>query len=218
MQLVEQHKLSLDAPIQRYLPSFRPKNPFGGEITIRELASHRSGLAHDPPIGGTFASDSTPTLAATVASLNATTLTYGPGTRSKYSNAGVAVLGLVLERTQKEPFAAYVERAVLKPIGMDRSSFLPHPDASAAKGTIWTIDGRRFASPNQQLGVAPASDLSTSVLDLGKFIEVLSARGAVSGTSRLLSRASLDAMWTPQFASSGAETGFGIGFEIRSID
>ena len=220
MQLVEQHKLALDAPVQRYLPSFRPRNPFGGEVTIRELASHRSGLAYDPPIGGAFATDSTPTLAATVASLNAATLVYRPGTRTKYSNAGIAVLGLVLERTAKEPFASYVDRAVLNPMGMDHSSFRPRADAAAlaAKGTIWTIDGRRFVAPSYELGIAPASDLSSNVLDLSKFIEFLSARGAVSGGGRLLSRSSLDAMWTPQFAAPSAETGFGIGFEIRRLD
>src|SRR5690348_253443 len=51
MRLVEQGTLKLDAPIQRYLPDFHPKNPFGGEITIRELTSHRAGLTREPPIG-----------------------------------------------------------------------------------------------------------------------------------------------------------------------
>ncbi|HEY7394124.1 MAG TPA: serine hydrolase, partial [Gemmatimonadaceae bacterium] len=51
MQLVEQHVLDLDAPIQRYLPDFKPTNRFGGDITLRELASHRSGLTREPPVG-----------------------------------------------------------------------------------------------------------------------------------------------------------------------
>src|SRR5438477_6019431 len=71
MRLVEQGTLNLDAPIQRYLPDFHPKNPFGGAITIRELTSHRAGLTREPPIGNYF-DDSTRSLAATVASLNGT--------------------------------------------------------------------------------------------------------------------------------------------------
>ena len=76
MRLVEQHALDLDVPVQHYLPTFRPANPFGGEITIRELTSHRAGLTREPPVGNYFDDDSTPppTLAATVASLNRTAL------------------------------------------------------------------------------------------------------------------------------------------------
>ena len=44
MQLVERGKLDLDAPIQRYVPDFHPRNSFGGSITARELTSHRAGL------------------------------------------------------------------------------------------------------------------------------------------------------------------------------
>jgi CubicO group peptidase (beta-lactamase class C family) len=101
IRLVEQHALDLDAPIERYLPNFHPKNPFGGTITIRELTSHRSGLTREPPVGNYFDDDSTPapTLAGTVASLNGTTLVYKPGTHTKYSNAGIAVLAM-LERAQ----------------------------------------------------------------------------------------------------------------------
>src|SRR6476659_786067 len=49
MQLVERGELSLDAPVTRYLPDFHPRNPFGGDITIRELTSHRAGLTREPP-------------------------------------------------------------------------------------------------------------------------------------------------------------------------
>jgi len=116
MKLVEQKKLDLDAPVTRYLPTFRPKNPFGGEITIRQLTSHRSGLTREPPVGNYF-DDAGPSLAATVASLNGTTLVYKPGSHTKYSNAGIAVLGYVLERTQAESFYPYLKKAVLDPMG-----------------------------------------------------------------------------------------------------
>ncbi len=71
MQLVEQGKLDLDAPIQRYLPDFRPENPQGEPITLRQLMSHRAGLVREPPVGNYF-EPGEPSLAATVASLNGT--------------------------------------------------------------------------------------------------------------------------------------------------
>ena len=54
MQLVEQRKLDLDAPVTRYLPEFSPRNPFGKPITLRQLMSHRSGLVREPPVGNYF--------------------------------------------------------------------------------------------------------------------------------------------------------------------
>jgi CubicO group peptidase (beta-lactamase class C family) len=95
MQLVERGELNLDAPIQQYLPDFHPKNPFGKPITLRELMSHRSGLVREPPVGHYF--DSTdPSLAATINSLNSTTLIYPPESHIKYSNAAIAAVGYVL--------------------------------------------------------------------------------------------------------------------------
>src|SRR3954447_16841617 len=164
MQLVEQGKLALDAPITRYLPDFHPKNPFGGEITIRELTSHRAGLTREPPVGNYF-DDTSPSLAATVASLNHTTLVYKPGTHSKYSNAGIAVVGAVLEKTQNQSFYPYLERAVLEPMGLTNSAFRPLPrlEARLAKADMWTLDGRHFPAPTFQLGMGPCGSMYTTV-------------------------------------------------------
>ena len=104
MQLVEQGKLDLDAPVRRYLPDFHPANPFDKPVTLRQLMSHRAGLVREPPVGNSFDS-SEPSLAQTVASLNKTHLVYKPGSRTKYSNAAIATVGYVLESIQLEPFA-----------------------------------------------------------------------------------------------------------------
>jgi CubicO group peptidase (beta-lactamase class C family)/D-alanyl-D-alanine dipeptidase len=219
MRLVEQGTLALDAPVQKYLPDFHPRNPFGGEITIRELTSHRAGLTREPPIGNYF-DDSTRSLAATVASLNATSLVYKPGTHTKYSNAGIAVLGYVLERTQHESFYPYLKRAVLAPMGLDHSAFEPLPEIKTrlAKASMWTLDGRQFNAPTFQLGMGPCGSMYSTVLDLGRFVEILLAHGVTPEGKRVLSAATLDSMWTPQFAPSGATNGYGIGFNIGRLD
>jgi len=101
MRLVEQGRLDLDAPVTKYVPHFQPANPFGKPITLRMLMSHRAGLVREPPVGNYFVTDE-PSLAATVRSLNDTALVYAPGARTKYSNAGIATVGYVLEKTQGE--------------------------------------------------------------------------------------------------------------------
>src|SRR5438874_11248210 len=64
MQLVERGVLDLDAPVSRYLPDFKPANPFGNAITLRQLMAHRSGLVREPPVGHYF-DPTNPSLAQT---------------------------------------------------------------------------------------------------------------------------------------------------------
>lgn len=218
MQLVEKGKLDLDAPVTRYLPKFRPQNPFGKTITLRQLMSHRSGLVREPPVGNYF-DPTEPSLAATIDSLNKTKLVYAPGSRTKYSNAAIAAVGYVLEKTQSEPFAKYLKRSVLDPLGLAASSFEPVPQVTQrlAKAEMWTIDGRDFPAPTFQLGIGPAGSMYTTVNDMGRFMSALFASGrGVNG--EMLKPSTIDQMWTPQFAKAGQTTGFGIGFNISEMD
>lgn len=214
MQWVEQGKLSLDAPITSYLPDFRPKNPFGMPVTLRQLMSHRAGLVREPPVGHYF-DPTEPTLRETVASLNETELIYPPGAKTKYSNAGIAVVGAVLERLSGEPFARYVKRAVLQPLGLSKSSFEPEPAIirDLAKGYMWTYHGRVFEAPTFRLGMAPAGSMYSTVVDLARFLSALFAGGR-----GVLRPQTLEEMWTPQFARPGELSGFGIGFALSPLD
>src|SRR5258708_10182248 len=141
MQLVERGELSLDAPITEYLADFHPKNPFGKPITLRELMSHRSGLVREPAVGHYF-DPTEPSVGATVESLKPTTLVYAPGTHMKYSNAGITVVGYVLERRKEQPYAKYLKRAVLESMGLLDSAFDPEPRLAAnlPNPHIWTYD------------------------------------------------------------------------------
>jgi CubicO group peptidase (beta-lactamase class C family)/D-alanyl-D-alanine dipeptidase len=217
MQLVEQGKLDLDVPVSRYLPDFKPANPFKKPITLRELMAHRSGLVREPPVGHYF--DPThPTLADTVKSLNGTALVYAPETRIKYSNAAIAVVGYVLEFTQKEPFPRYLQRSVLAPLGLQKSSFEPAPRVTRdlAAAIMWSYDGRIFPAPTFPLGMAPAGSMYSTVTDLGRFLSVLFA-GGQGPKGRILKRSTLEQMWKLQFAKPKDKTGFGIGFHIEEL-
>ena len=210
MQLVEKGQLDLDAPVTQYLPDFQPKNDSGKLITLRHLMSHRAGLVREPPVGHYF--DPTgPTLADTVKSLNTTKLVYPPEQKIKYSNAGIAVVGRVLEATQKQPFEQYLQKAVLEPMGMHKSSFAATPAVTQDLATayMWTYHGTEFKAPTFPLGMAPAGSMYSTVNDLGKFLSTLFAGG-----KGVLKPETLEQMWTPQFAPKGTKEGFGIGFSV----
>lgn len=217
MQLVEKGQLDLDAPIQKYLPDFHPRNPFHTPITLRQLMSHRSGLLREPPVGNYF-DPSQLSLAAMVHSLNETTLVYAPETHTKYSNAGVAVVGYVLEKHSGEAFARYLTRAVLQPMGLRDSAFEPERNlvAHLAKAYMWSYDGKLFPAPTFQLGMAPAGCMYSTVVDLGKFLGVL-FNGGRSAQGQVLKSETLEKMWTPQFAKPGQTSPYGLGFHLTTL-
>jgi CubicO group peptidase (beta-lactamase class C family)/D-alanyl-D-alanine dipeptidase len=217
MQLVERGELDLDAPITDYLPDFRPRNPFGTPITLRQLMSHRSGLLREPPVGNYFET-SQPSLAATVRSLNDTELVFAPNTHTKYSNAAIAVVGYLLEARSHQPFPTYLKTSVLDRIGLTHSSFEPDPElvAKLAKAEMWTYDGLKFDAPTFQLGMAPAGSMYSTVTDLGHFLSVLIAHGQTEN-SVLLQPKTIEQMWSPQFPNPGGRV-FGLGFIVRSVD
>ena len=219
MQLVEQGTLDLDAPITTYLPDFQPENPFGTPITLRQLHSHQSGLVREPPVGHYF-DPTEPSLEAMVRSLNETTLIYPPETRTKYSNAAVSVAGYAVERTQNEPYGAYAQRALIDPMGLKKTSFLPREDLRRALGIgyMWRYDTNSFTdAPVFELGIGPAANLYTTVNDLGRFISALFA--IKDGTlTEILRPESLEQMWTVQFAPPEEKSGYGLGFYVSEFE
>jgi CubicO group peptidase (beta-lactamase class C family)/D-alanyl-D-alanine dipeptidase len=219
MQLVEAGRLDLDAPVEKLLPEFRPGNPFQVPITPRQLMSHRSGLVREPPVGHYFDPDPPP-LAQVIRSLASTTLVFEPGKRTKYSNAGIAVVGAVVERVRGEPFAQAIAHALLEPLGMSRSSFAPGPalaDATA-RGMMWSYDGRAVPTPTFLLGTGPAGNLVSTVTDLGRFLSFLFADGRSAGGGVIVKPATLRLMIEPQFAKPGESPGFGLGFSLSELD
>src|SRR6266446_294064 len=218
MQMVEAGKINLDAPVSQYIPDFHPQNPFREPITLRELMSHRSGLLREPPVGNYFDPDG-PTLEATVRSINSTELVYPPGSHTKYSNAGIAVVGYTLQQLNHRLFPEYLKQAVLAPLGMKESAFAPETQLirNLAKADMWSYDGLTFPAPTFELGLAPAGCMYSTVTDLGQFLSVIfdGGRGA---KGQVIKPETLAQMWTPQFAKPGEKTGFGIGFHITNLE
>jgi CubicO group peptidase (beta-lactamase class C family)/D-alanyl-D-alanine dipeptidase len=217
MELVEQGKLALDEPVTKWLPDFQPKNPFNTPITLRQLMSHRAGLVREPPLGNYFDASS-PTLAATVASLNGTTLVFAPGTKMKYSNAGIAVVGRVVEVVTGTPFTEVVKQRVLLPMDLTQSAFEATPEVRAHRmaAQMWTYWGTTFPAPTFELGMAPAGSLYAPIGDLATAMGRL-----LDGDTRVVTKRSLDEMWSPQFVTPDPahpgkpKSGYGFGFSVE---
>ena len=215
MQQVERGRMDLDVPVGTWLPDFAPDNRSGTPVTLRHLMAHRSGLIREPPAGHYF-DDTGTDLAATVASLAGMPLIHEPESRTKYSNAGIAVVGYALEATREEPFADYLRREVLEPLGMSASSFTPEPHIvdDLAHAWMWGFDRGLFPAPTFELGMAPAGSMYSTVLDLARFMSAMFRRGeGVNG--RVLEAGTLESMWEPQFVEPGVSSGYGLGFAVE---
>jgi len=170
--------IDLDANVQRYLPTFQPRNPFGAEITLRQLLEHRSGLVREPPRGSVFDSDPA-TLEESVASLNATALVSKPGADYKYSNAGYAVIGRVLEVVGGKSFDELLRETVLDPQQLSKTKLTRLQNESVAHAVIAPFDGERFAAPTFDRGVAPSTGAYSTLNDLARFAQALLTRERV---------------------------------------
>jgi CubicO group peptidase (beta-lactamase class C family) len=214
MQLVEQGKLDLDAPI----PADRlPANPFPGAppVTLRQLLSHRSGLQRESTVGGYFDA-SEPTLEATVASLRGAVLVSPPGTENRYSNIGPSLAGQLAAEAAGTGFPVLQAGRIFEPMGMKSSGWLRGdiPGAALLQSHLRVADGKggfaRRSTPVFDLGTIPAGNLYTTSSDLARFIAML-ADGGDSPGGRVLKKETLDAMWEPQIDPKGT---FGLGFAL----
>jgi CubicO group peptidase (beta-lactamase class C family) len=121
MQLIEQGKVGLDDPIQKYVPTF-PEKP-GGPITVRQLLTHTSGIRHYLP---TDFPDSEAnenrrpykTLADAITLFRDDPLLFPPGTLFRYTSYGVNLLQGVIETASGLSFEDYMRRNVWQPAGM----------------------------------------------------------------------------------------------------
>lgn len=116
--LVEEERMSLDAPVQRYLPDFTGEGK--GRVTIRHLLAHTSGL----PAGlWLYGSARSPEQA--LAQVLRQPLRRDPGTRAEYSDLGMIVLSAAAEAAAGEPLDRFLARELLSPLGLSNTMFLP---------------------------------------------------------------------------------------------
>lgn len=221
MQLVEQGRLDLDAPLERYGTDLLPVNPFTNTtpVTLRQLLCHRSGLIRESPVGG-YLDDSQPGLARMAGSVPQTVLVNPPNTKTRYSNVGPSLAGRVVELVSGTSFERYQREHVLGPLGMGNSAWLLKdlPRGRLVRSWLRVADGRggfaRQRCPDFDLGTIPAGNLFTTAGDLARFVAMLAAEGSAPG-GQVLRSETLAQMFTPQLTDGKA--GYGLGFGIGEL-
>ncbi|MBF0276593.1 MAG: beta-lactamase family protein [SAR324 cluster bacterium] len=230
MQLVEQGLIDLDVDVSNYLPDFRPKNPFSGEnagplgdeVTLRKLMSHTAGMVREPK-SGHYLDDSNPPLEKTVNELASSVLKNDPSAGIfSYSNAGMAVVGSVVERVSGQTYADYLSENILKPLGMSDSSISSNPTilANLAPAYMWTVDSD-VPAPVFDLGGFPAGNIYSTLSDMSRYMICLLRGGFTPEGHRIVSPSSLEQMWTvvghrPQGYPGLSD--YGLGFGVSQLD
>lgn len=208
MQLRDRGLLRLDDPIVKYVPELaRVHNPYGdtGAITIRQLMSHSAGFRNGtwPWRDKEWQPFEPPSWKQLEAMLPYTEVQFKPGSRYSYSNPGIVYLGQVIERLTGEDYEVYVDKNILKPLGMHASYFdRTPPHLLRHRSHSYTIrDGKRTAAPfDADTGVTVSNGgLNAPMPDMAKYAAFLLGDPARRADYDLiLKRASLEEMWRPQ--------------------
>jgi len=206
MQLVDAGRLDLDRDVNGYIDFAIPTPEGGVPVTLRRLLTHRAGFEEHAK--GLFSRNSEPELLGRWLAKSLPQRLFPKGDVEAYSNYGVALAGYIVERVSGEPFASYIQRHILDPLGMNHSTFQqPLPDDLAplmAKGY------RRSDQPPlgffETIAAAPAGGLSATGTDMGRFIRALMNGGALDG-ARILPKARLDEMMAPNDATPAGYLG-----------
>ena len=202
MQLVEQGKLNLDAPVVQYLPYFRLDDERFPQITLRQILSHTSGMPdmeeseYDELVAHPEFDEGAPE--RYVRNLNHLKLVAAPGKRFLYSNIAYNVLGDLIAKVSGQTFEDYLSEHILCPAGMP-SSALSHLDVPPDRLAMPHLRTPEMIVnpfyPYHRADV-PASFLHTTVTDMCHWAITCLDRGVYQG-QRILSPASYDLMWTP---------------------
>lgn len=241
MILLEEGRLLLSDPVQKYVPEFRdqmvvearegekvlstrkPSRP----VTIYHLLTHTSGM---PDASGDEEGE---TLAEDVALLSKLPLEFDPGEGFLYSNGGFDALGRIIQVASGQPYEEFIEQRILRPLGMDDTFFFPPPEKCSRiashyepyNGRLRRYEGnlnpewhrpvgcRAYATSVRHPG--PSWGLFSTAPNIAAFHEMMLNRGTFKDV-RILSRASVQAMTSVQTGDlvGGPWWGYGLGWFV----
>ncbi|HLI81321.1 MAG TPA: serine hydrolase domain-containing protein, partial [Candidatus Binataceae bacterium] len=178
MQLRDEGRLGLDDPIARYIPEFgavKARFAAPDKVTFRRLLTHTSGLIGEGPNNG-WERLEFPPIEEMIAALPRTEIVIKPETQYKYSNLGFALMGEAIARISGMPYADYIQRNLLHPLGMNSSDFALSDAMRPRMATGYTIrwlEGEPQIAPHPPLrGWDAAGSLYSSVNDLARWISL----------------------------------------------
>ncbi len=223
--LLENNTLHLDDEIQVYVPEF-PKKPW--PVTLRQLMAQMAGVTTDhggeaplsnPPSGeGSLAGRCERTIDGLhLDGFAERELLFEPGTRYSPSSYGWVLVSAAVEAAANEPFFAFMRTRVFKPLGMRDTTIDVATDTIPSRAKFyWPRFGlaadTRYGPKPSRAGdyscYAGAAAFLSTPSDLVRF---------GIGINRLLKPGTVQLLQTPQHLSSGAETGYGLGWDLETL-
>ena len=234
MILVDEGRVNVDDPVEKYLPEFKgqqvdistdlkaPRHP----ILVREVLSHTSGLPFKTDI-------EEPTL--DVLSLETRAKSYAkapllfePGTKSKYANAGINTAGRIVEVVSGMSFEKFLDERIFKPLGMTDTTFYPSksqierlaksykPNATKDGLEETTIGQLKYPLDDPERRPMPAGGLFSTANDLSIFYRMMANNGVFNG-KRILSAKAVQTMTSDQSGEANSHYGFGFGTDGKSF-
>ncbi|MEP6548530.1 MAG: putative sulfate exporter family transporter [Gammaproteobacteria bacterium] len=219
MLLVEEGRVGLDDPVVKYLPEARAAA--WNAVTVRQLLTHTSGI---PDIYGEHDADSYTkgvldfhrdyTEDELLQRYSTLPLDFKPGDRWNYSNTGYELLGFLIHRVTGVFYGDFLQERVFRPLGMTATRIISEQDIVADRVSGYRIiDGKlknqEWIAPS--LNTLADGGLYTNLIDLAKW-------DAALYTDKVLSRSSLQQMWTPVRLNSGQTHPYGFGWELGAVN
>ena len=213
IQLVSQGKVSLDAPVQRYLPNWTGPNK--NLVTIKHLLTHTAGLPPDQPPGSKPYDEITHNPDSVAMLLFTTPLDTLPGVRMVYSDVGAYIAGKVVEKVSGQTLDAYVHDHVFEPAGMHETMYNP-PASLIDRIAPTEVDPRRGGLVRGKVhderayylgGVSAHAGIFSTAVDLARFSQMYLHNGAIGGV-RVLDSATIR-LFTSYVDSTFSDRGIG---------
>ena len=201
--LAQEGKLSVDDPIGAYFPDLTRAN----DITLYDLMTHASGYPDYYPLDFVDRRMRRPiAIDDLIKQYAGGKLDFEPGSRWSYSNTGYVLLGRAIEKASGEPFAVFLTKRILKPLGMDHSAFDP-AGSLANKATGYTtiaLGPPEAVHPEGSGWLYAAGDLWASASDLARWDLALMG-------GRVLRPESYRLMTAPRMVAGGRVRDYGCG-------
>jgi serine beta-lactamase-like protein LACTB len=210
MRLAEQGKLDLDAPIQKYCPAYPVKE---WRLTARQLLAHLGGVRdynNQKFLEEYFSTRHYDSITQSLDIFKNDPLVQEPGTKYSYSTYGYNVLGCAIEGASSKSYADYIQENILNPAGMIQTSIddVYQVISNRARGYGKTREGvLRNTGLADTSNKIPAGGLISSVEDMANFYLALDS-------GRLVSKNTMDQMWTLQKTNTGQPIPYGLGWRI----
>ena len=234
--LLEKNLLHLDDEIQRHVPEF-PKKPW--PVTLRQLMAQVAGVTTDhggeAPLSNADSDDGNPARRCerTVDGLHlddfaGRELLFEPGTRYSPSSYGWILVSAAVEAAANEPFFAFMRTQVFEPLGMRDTTIEIATEAIPQRAAFYwpkfglagdTRYGPKPARVGDHSCYAGAAAFLSTPSDLVRFGMGINSglRQGFGGQGKLLKPGTVEQLQTPQRLPSGAETGYGLGWDLETL-